>query len=77
MGDDYITHSSFLEVVSVFTIGSNQSFLNFFTAETIKKTVTPPPPPISTPTPRVTQFLEGPTPLWVPTMLPPDTHTCA
>ena len=44
MGDDYITHSSFLEVVSVFTIGSNQSFLNFFTAETIKKTVTPPPP---------------------------------
>ena len=45
MGDDYITHSSFLEVVSVFTIGSNQSFLNFFTAETIKKTVTPPPPP--------------------------------
>ena len=74
MGDDYITHSSFLEVVSVFSVGSNQFFLNFFTAETIKKLSSP---PISTPTLQVTQFLEGPTPLWVPTMLPPDTHTCA
>ena len=46
MGDDYITHSSFLEVVSFFTIRSNQSCLNFFTAETIKKLSTS---PISTP----------------------------